>query len=83
MALRVGELYAVLGLEDQSFRAGIRGPFADTMRTLSARTGMSLARLLKDTLLVYQQQITAGYTPGSLIASWSGDTERASAGDGS
>ena len=40
----------------------IRGEFVDRMRALSESTGMSLARLLKDALLVYEANIEAGAT---------------------
>jgi hypothetical protein len=40
------------------------------MRALSESHGMSLAKLLKDTLLVYEGQIDAGYEPGTSLRSW-------------
>jgi len=43
----------------------IRGEFADRMRALSESHGMSLAKLLRDTLLVYERDIDAGYESGS------------------
>jgi hypothetical protein len=45
----------------------IRGPFAQKMRALSERSGMSLAKLLKDALLIYEQKIAEGYQPGSVL----------------
>jgi len=48
----------------------IRGHFAERMRALSESHGMSLAKLLKDTLLVYEGQIDAGYEPGTSLRSW-------------
>ena len=48
----------------------IRGPFADRMRALAESTGMSLAKLLKDALLVYQERIEAGYEPGTSLRTW-------------
>ena len=47
----------------------LRGEFAERMRGLAERTGMSLAKLLKDCLLVYEAQIGAGYEPGTNLAS--------------
>jgi len=48
----------------------IRGHFAERMRALSESHGMSLAKLLKDTLLVYEGQIEAGYEPGANLRDW-------------
>jgi hypothetical protein len=48
----------------------IRGHFAERMRALSESHGMSLAKLLKDTLLVYEGQINAGYEPGTSLRGW-------------
>ena len=48
----------------------IRGPFADRMRALANRTGMSLARLLKDAVLVYEGGIEAGYEPSTSLQRW-------------
>jgi hypothetical protein len=48
----------------------IRGHFAAKMRALSESTGMSLAKLLKDTLLVYERDIEAGYQPGTSLRGW-------------
>jgi hypothetical protein len=48
----------------------IRGHFAERMRALSEGHGMSLAKLLKDTLLVYEGQIDAGYEPGTSLQGW-------------
>jgi hypothetical protein len=48
----------------------IRGEFANKMRALSEGAGMSLAKLLKDALLVYEQKITEGYEAGSTLAQW-------------
>jgi len=49
----------------------IRGHFAERMRALSESHGMSLAKLLKDALLVYEGQIDAGYEPGTSLQRWS------------
>jgi hypothetical protein len=48
----------------------IRGHFAERMRALSETHGMSLAKLLKDALLVYEGQIDAGYEPGTSLRRW-------------
>jgi len=48
----------------------IRGHFAAKMRALSESTRMSLAKLLKDALLVYACDIKAGYEPGTSLRSW-------------
>jgi len=48
----------------------IRGHFAERMRALSESHGMSLAKLLKDALLVYEGQIDAGYEPGTSLRRW-------------
>ncbi len=58
----------------------IRGPFADKMRALSESTGMSLAKLLKDALLVYEGDIEAGYEPGTSLASWTSQQRGGDAG---
>jgi len=48
----------------------IRGHFAERMRALSETHGMSLAKLLKDALLVYEGQVGAGYEPGTNLRQW-------------
>jgi|GEM_PF-3513987 len=48
----------------------IRGHFAARMRALSESTGMSLAKLLKDALLVYEGDIQGGYEPGTSLQRW-------------
>lgn len=48
----------------------LRGHFADRMRELAATHGMSLSRLLRDALLVYEGDIAAGYEPGTSLARW-------------
>jgi len=48
----------------------IRGHFAERMRALSERTGMSLAKILKDALLVYERGIEASYEAGTSLAGW-------------
>jgi hypothetical protein len=48
----------------------IRGPIAAKMRVMSENTGMSLAKLLKDALLMYEGGICDGYEPGSRLRAW-------------
>jgi hypothetical protein len=48
----------------------IRGHFAAKMRALSESTGMSLAKILKDALLVYEADVQGGYEPGTSLARW-------------
>ena len=49
----------------------IRGHFAERMRGLAESHGMSLSKLLKDAMLVYERDIAAGYEPGASLAEWS------------
>jgi len=55
----------------------IRGHFAERMRALSESHGMSLAKLLKDALLVYEGSIEGGYEPGASLRQWEERTARA------
>ena len=48
----------------------IRGHFAERMRALSETHGMSLAKILKDALLVYERDIETGYEPGTSLRQW-------------
>ena len=48
----------------------IRGHFAERMRALSESHNMSLAKLLKDALLVYERDIESGYEPGTSLRGW-------------
>jgi len=48
----------------------IRGHFAERMRALSESHGMSLAKILKDALLVYEGDIEAGYELGTSLGNW-------------
>ena len=48
----------------------IRGPLAAKMRELAETTGMSLAKLLGDMVLVYEGQRSAGYEAGTSLANW-------------
>jgi len=48
----------------------IRGHFADRMRELAGSHRMSLSKLLKDAILVYEGDIGAGYEPGTSLAGW-------------
>jgi len=56
----------------------LRGHFATRMRALSESHGMSLAKLLKDALLVYERDIEGGYEPGTSLREWQ---ERATEGE--
>jgi len=51
----------------------IRGPLAARMRELAESTGMSLAKLLQDSILVYGAQVDAGYDPGTSLADWTAE----------
>jgi len=59
----------------------IRGHFAARMRALSESTGMSLAKILKDALLVYEREVEAGYQRGTSLRHWqesvAGENEQA------
>ena len=59
----------------------IRGHFAERMRALSESRGMSLAKLLKDALLVYEERVEGGYEPGTSLRRWqesvAGENEQA------
>ena len=48
----------------------IRGHFAERMRELAESHGMSLSKLLRDAILVYERDIAAGYEPGASLADW-------------
>jgi hypothetical protein len=48
----------------------IRGPLAAKMRELAETTGMSLAKLLGDMVLVYEGEVDGGYEPGTSLARW-------------
>ena len=48
----------------------IRGPLAAKMRELAETTGMSLAKLFGDMVLVYGGEMHDGYEPGTLLADW-------------
>ncbi len=47
-----------------------RGPLAERTRALSGRCELSLAKLLQDALLVYEQKLAEGYQPGATLAQW-------------
>jgi len=57
----------------------IRGPLAAKMRQLAETTGMSLAKLLGDMLLVYEEQAQGGYEPGTSFARWREQTGQSEA----
>ena len=48
----------------------IRGHFAERMRELAETHGMSLSKLLKDVLLVYEAQVAEGHEPGTALRDW-------------
>jgi hypothetical protein len=48
----------------------IRGHFAERLRELAEGHGMSLSKLLQDSLLVYEGDIEGGYEPGTSLANW-------------
>lgn len=48
----------------------IRGPLAAKMRGLAESTGMTLAKLLGDMLLVYEGEVDGGYEAGTCLARW-------------
>jgi hypothetical protein len=47
----------------------LRGENATKMRSLAEAHGMSLAKLLRDMMLVYEGEVNAGYEPGTCLAS--------------
>jgi hypothetical protein len=48
----------------------IRGPLARRMRDMAESHGMSLSKLLRDAILVYERDVDAGYEPGTSLANW-------------
>ena len=48
----------------------IRGPLAAKMRELAESTGLSLAKLLGDTALVYEGEVRGEYEPKTSLANW-------------
>jgi hypothetical protein len=55
----------------------IRGHFAERMREMAERHGMSLSRLLRDAILVYGGQVDTGYEPGTALAEWTAEQDQA------
>jgi hypothetical protein len=47
-----------------------RGPLAERTRTLASQCELSLAKLLQDAILVYEQKLADGYQAGSTLAQW-------------
>ena len=47
-----------------------RGPLAGKFREIADGCHLSLAKLLKDALLVYEAQVAAGYQPGTSLVDW-------------
>jgi hypothetical protein len=43
---------------------------AEKTRNLATRCELSLAKLLQDAILVYEQKIAEGYQAGSTLAKW-------------
>ncbi len=54
-------------MQPDALTVAIRGPMAARMRELAERYDMSLARLLKDALLVYEGEVAGGYEPGRCL----------------
>jgi hypothetical protein len=48
----------------------IRGPLAAKMRGLAESTGMTLAKLLGDMVLIYEADSEAGYESGTRLRQW-------------
>jgi len=53
----------------------IRGHFAERMRELAESHGMSLSKLLKDAILVYERDIASGYEADTSLAEWTAQQE--------
>jgi hypothetical protein len=53
-----------------SLTVAFRGPLANHFRELAEQHQMSLARLLQDALLTYEQSIAGGYQPGTTLEEW-------------
>ena len=53
----------------------IRGHFAERMREMAESHGMSLSKLLKDAILVYERDIASGYEAGTSLAEWTAQQE--------
>ena len=54
-------------MQPDALTVAIRGPMAARMRELAERYDMSLAKLLKDALLVYEGEVAGGYEPGRCL----------------
>ena len=48
----------------------IRGPLAARMREIAETAGISLAKLLGDMVLAYEDEVQGGYEPGTCLARW-------------
>jgi len=48
----------------------IRGHLAERMREMAENHGMSLSKLLKDAILVFEAQVAEGYQQGAMLAEW-------------
>jgi hypothetical protein len=53
--------------QPDALTVAIRGPIAERMRRMAERHDMSLAKLLKDGLLVYEGEVAGGYEPGRCL----------------
>jgi hypothetical protein len=47
-----------------------RGPLAERTRSLATQCQLSLAKLLQDAILVYEQRLAEGYQAGSALMQW-------------
>lgn len=57
-----------------------RGPLASKFREMAEQHGMSLAKLLQDAMLTYEQSIAGGYQPGTTLEGWE-EEQRQAAGE--
>jgi hypothetical protein len=48
----------------------IRGPLAAKMREMADTTGMTLAKLLGDMVLLYEGETQGGYQAGTCLGRW-------------
>ena len=62
------ERHSRLRAHGDMLTVAIRGHFAEGMRALAESHGLSLSKLLKDSLLVYAGQVDAGYEAGTSFA---------------
>jgi len=55
------------GTQPDALTVAIHGPIAERRRQMAERHDMSLAKLLKDALLVYEGEVAGGYEPGRCL----------------